>query len=189
MPKLREVNRRLYLEQFLGFRCAGDVLNAVGPMKEGPVAISQAVALFRAIRPEVMRKPNEYQLVELCAGNAIASVLAIHTLPLKHAFAYNAREPKLAEFKQVKRFDFLPDRPFGSKMHTPTILVVRRGHGDCVWDAFQFLKDDPNVKMLAMILPWHVERDVFPMEDVDIRSIRDRHIIGEDKVVLTATRT
>jgi len=95
-----------YVDQLLMLKCAGDVLNAVCPLRNGAKEISEAMAIVRRLRPIVLKEPNKYGLVDLCAGNALASVIAVHLLPIKWAIAFDKRLREGRHYELVKRFKY-----------------------------------------------------------------------------------
>jgi hypothetical protein len=96
-----------YVNEFLGLNCAGDVLNVVNPL--GPKAkkeISESMAVIRVLRGITLKRPMELQVIDLCAGNALTSVLAVHLLPVKAAVAVDRRK-RARRWSAVKRFKYV----------------------------------------------------------------------------------
>ena len=93
-----------YLNQFLGLRCAPDVLGVVGEMgKKAAKEVTESMAVIRRLRHIALH--GEYGLIDLCAGNALTSVLAVHTLPFKWATAVDKRERDRA-WHRAERFHY-----------------------------------------------------------------------------------
>ena len=64
------------------------------------------MAIVRRLRPIVLKEPNKYGLVDLCAGNALASVIAAHLLPIKWAIAFDKKLREGRHYELVKRFKY-----------------------------------------------------------------------------------
>jgi len=84
-----------YVSEFLQLKCAGDVLQCVGPMKKADKEISESMAVIHRLRAITLAEPMRYGLVDLCCGNALASVTAVHLLPVKWAVAIDKRPRKM----------------------------------------------------------------------------------------------
>lgn len=95
-----------YVSRFLSYKCAGDVLNALDGFNRAEKEITESMAIISQIKPLVLKKKMKYTLVDLCAGNCLTSVLAVHLLPVKQAIAIDIREKKPSKFKEVKRFEY-----------------------------------------------------------------------------------
>jgi len=95
-----------YVSEFLQLKCAGDVLQCVGPMKKADKEISESMAVIHRLRAITLAEPMRYGLVDLCCGNALASVTAVHLLPVKWAIAVDKRPRKMGRvpdrFERVK---------------------------------------------------------------------------------------
>ena len=95
-----------YLEQFFSLKCAGDVLNAVAPVTNGAKEITEAMSAVRALKPIMLHEPMKYGLLDLCAGNALGSILAVHVLPVRWAVAVD-KTPRARHHEIVKRFEYV----------------------------------------------------------------------------------
>lgn len=96
-----------YLKEFLGLRCSGDVINATAPVQKMAKEITEATAIFKRLRKWALKEPGKYTVVDLCAGNALAGILAIHMLPLKHSYAVDIVPRRRDGFSGVKRWEYL----------------------------------------------------------------------------------
>ena len=82
--------KQTYTCEFLALKCAGDVLNIVSPLgSRAEKEISETMAIVKRLRPILLPQPMKLTLVELCAGNALTSVLASHLLPVLKVRAYD----------------------------------------------------------------------------------------------------
>ena len=95
------------LEHFLNLRCAGDVLNAVSPINNPSKEITESMALWKWLRPHALEQPDYWSVLDLCAGNALTSILAVHSLPIREAFAIDKTPRERPGHKFVRRFHYL----------------------------------------------------------------------------------
>ena len=95
-----------YVKQFMALRCAGDVLDACGPFKNGEKEINESMAVLQRVRKIVLAEPMKYTLVDLCSGNALTPVLAVHYLPIVKAYAVDIN-PHERRWDKVRRFEYL----------------------------------------------------------------------------------
>jgi hypothetical protein len=95
-----------YVNQFLKLKCSGDVLNIVGPMNQAEKEISESMAIIKRIQGIALREPMQYTLYDLCAGNALTSVIAAYLLPFKQVIAVDKRE-RNRKWDTVKRFKYV----------------------------------------------------------------------------------
>jgi hypothetical protein len=82
--------------RFLSFMCAGDVLNAVGPMSNPQREITRAMIAIQHLKRILLRNEEEYTLIELNPGLGLTGVLAAHLFPtLKgtYCFSNNSKIP------------------------------------------------------------------------------------------------
>jgi hypothetical protein len=93
-----------YIEQFLSLNCSGDVLNACLPINNASKEITEAMAMVRQIKSIVMGNKMRYTLVDLCAGNALTAIIAVHLLPIRFALAVDKKPVQRPHHEDVKRF-------------------------------------------------------------------------------------
>jgi hypothetical protein len=95
-----------YVDEFLSLKCVGDVLNVCNPLgKNSRKEISESMALIKKIKALVIPNPNKYNILDLCAGNALTSVLAVHLLPVDYAVAID-KKPRDRNWRAAKRFTY-----------------------------------------------------------------------------------
>lgn len=93
-----------YANRFLKLKCAPDVLAATTPIGQDPVKeISEAMGIIQKVKPIVFDEPMKYNVVDLCSGNALVPVIAVHLLPITDASAVDKRERK-RRWELVSRF-------------------------------------------------------------------------------------
>jgi hypothetical protein len=95
-----------YLNEFLKLKCSGDVLNVVGPMNRAEKEISESMAVIKHLKSISLSNPMEYTLYDMCAGNALTSVIASYLLPFKNALAIDKRF-RNRDWDKVQRFNYL----------------------------------------------------------------------------------
>ena len=99
--------RNNYVAEFLSLRAAPDILEAVNPLgKRAVKEITESMAVVRRLRGLVLAEPNKYVFYDLCAGNALTSVIAAHLLPIKEAVAIDKR-PRERNWGRVNKFSYV----------------------------------------------------------------------------------
>lgn len=95
-----------YITEFLQLRCAPDVLGIVSPLGDKATKeISESMACIKRLKSIALSDPMRYRVLDLCAGNALTSVLAVHMLPVRSAIAIDKR-PRGRDWHKAKRFDY-----------------------------------------------------------------------------------
>jgi len=96
-----------YINEFFGLKCSGDVLNAVGRLGHEPTKeISESMGITKRIKSLLIPNPGKYNILDLCAGNALTSVLASHLYKLDHAVAVD-RQERVRNWDIVKGFKYV----------------------------------------------------------------------------------
>jgi len=95
-----------YVSEFLSLKCAGDVLNICSPLgSKAEKEITEAMAIIRRLRRPVLNRPMKYRVLDLCSGNALVPVIAIHLLPVVSAAAVDKRE-RNRQWHRAQRFTY-----------------------------------------------------------------------------------
>ena len=95
-----------YLNHFLSLKCSSDVLEVVNPLgNKAAKEITESMAVIKHIKRIAIAEKHKYGLLDLCAGNALTSVLAVHLLPIKGAIAVDKRV-RNRKWDMVKRFKY-----------------------------------------------------------------------------------
>jgi len=97
-----------YVNRFLSLRCSGDVLNVVRRLHEPEKEISESMGVIKHLKPIVLAEKMKYTLLDLCAGNALTSILAAHMLPIKESVAIDKKR-RSGYYDKVKKFTYLED--------------------------------------------------------------------------------
>lgn len=100
-------SKQSYVDEFLSMKCCGDVLNVCNPIgNKARKEISESMALIKRVKHLALKDRDRYNVLDLCAGNALTSVLAVHLLPIKNALAIDKRK-RVREWRRVKRFEYV----------------------------------------------------------------------------------
>lgn len=95
-----------YVDYFLNLKCASDVLEIVSPINAGPAKeISEAVTIVKRLRKETLKNPMKYNILELCAGNPLPSMITVFTQPVDYVVAVDKRKV-LRKWERVNRFRY-----------------------------------------------------------------------------------
>lgn len=95
------------IDEFLHLKCSGDVLNAAGPMRQAAKEISESMSLIHVVKSIILREPMKHHVVDLCAGNALTSLTAIHLLPIISATAIDIKPRARVSHMEAKRFHYV----------------------------------------------------------------------------------
>jgi hypothetical protein len=97
-----------YMQDFLSLKCTGDIINACFPIgNKAEKEITESMAVIKKLRHILLKDHlQEAYLYDLCAGNALTSVIASHLFKLKLAVAVDKRE-RIRRFELVKNFEYL----------------------------------------------------------------------------------
>jgi len=105
-----------YIEEFLRLKCCGDIMNVVHPLGNNThKEITESMGMIKKIRGIVISHPMEYSILDLCAGNALTSVLAAHLLPVKKSTAIDIKL-RNRRWENVKRFEYINGNIFDPLM-------------------------------------------------------------------------
>lgn len=77
-----------YISKFIKLDCASDVLG-ITSLKNKNVAkeITESMAVIKRLKKITLKEPGKYTLYDLCAGNALTSLISVYSLPIKEAIA------------------------------------------------------------------------------------------------------
>lgn len=95
-----------YVSEFLNLRCAGDVLNVVSPVNKLEKEISESMAIMHRLKPIFFENKKNYCVLDLCAGNALTSVIAAYLLPVTSVVAVDKKR-RDREYGRVEKFSYL----------------------------------------------------------------------------------
>jgi len=95
-----------YVGRFLSLRCSGDVLNVVGRLHEPEKEISESMAVIKHLKPIVLAEKLKYTIYDLCAGNALTSILAAHMLPIWNSYAVDQKK-RSGHYDKIRKFSYV----------------------------------------------------------------------------------
>lgn len=96
-----------YLQEFLSLKCSGDVLNVVNPLgNKSAKEITESMSMLSRVKRIALKKPMHYNVVDMCAGNALTSILSVFVLPVNKATAIDKRE-RGRKWNLAKRFSYV----------------------------------------------------------------------------------
>jgi len=107
-PEYTEYKNQTYLDEFLSMKCCGDILNVLNPIQGLKKEISESMAVIKRLRKALIKNPDKYILYDLCAGNALTSVIATHLFQTKHTYAIDVltRERR---WDKIRGFTYIND--------------------------------------------------------------------------------
>ena len=111
-----------YVNEFLNFKCAPDILAISGQMKNWPKEISEAMAIRKWVKEIVLKAPDKWVNLDLCSGNALVPLLNAFSLPLDISIAVDKQERKNLNWSRVKGFHYYNDDIFSEEFKTKTEL-------------------------------------------------------------------
>ena len=105
-----------YVREFLNLHCSGDVMNAVTPIGRDPEKeITESMGILKKFKGLFLANPSKYNLLDLCAGNALTSVLSVHLLPVHYANAIDIEERR-RHWETVRNFAYTFEDVYSPKM-------------------------------------------------------------------------
>lgn len=97
-----------YVSSFLKLKCAGDIINILNPVPNLEKEITESYAILRKIKPLILAKKNKYNVLDLCAGNALTSVMAAFILPIHYAVAVDKKK-KIRDYSKIRKFKYVEE--------------------------------------------------------------------------------
>jgi len=162
---------RKYLDQFLSLRCAGDVLNEVGPINNAAKEITESMAVITTIRGLTLNKPMHYSLVDMCAGNQLTGVLAAYLLPVKDVIGVDIR---IGKSIRAKRYRYVQHDIIEPGFEPPpyTILVAVHACEELALRVIDLYLANPNYEHFVL-MPCCIKRDELSGSEYNfLRSLR-----------------
>jgi len=148
-----------YISEFLSLRCAGDVINSVGYVKNYEKEISEAMGVMTELRKIVLKRPNTYSVLDLCSGNALVPILSSFIFPIKKATAIDKRERE-RNWENVRKFSYLFQDIYSDNFFntceeitddSPTILTSCHACGDLANRSIDIFDCDLRITHLILI--------------------------------------
>lgn len=104
-----------YLDEFLRLNCCGDILNIVTPLSHAPKEITESMAIISRLRGETLSNPMKYQVLDLCAGNALTSLVSVFLLPVYFAYAVD-KIKRNKDYSKARAFEYIELDIFDEKV-------------------------------------------------------------------------
>jgi len=112
-----------YLDEFLALKCAGDILNIINPVQSICKEISESMSIIKRIRGDLLENKLFYTIYDLCAGNALTSIILAHLLPVKKCIAIDKRE-RFRKWDRVNKFKYIFDNIFDFNNYDDNSIVM-----------------------------------------------------------------
>jgi len=95
-----------YIEKFLELKCTPDILGVSYPLNNPTKEVTESMAIVQELR-KVFLKDKERKVVvfDLCAGNALTSVILAHLFPNVTCYALD-KAPRDRQWENVKNFEY-----------------------------------------------------------------------------------
>lgn len=95
-----------YVDAFNQLNCSKDILDICYPINNLDKEITEAYSIYRILKSLVLKnQKNKYNVLDLCAGNALTSILAAFMLPIKYASAVDIQKRE-REWERIKKFKY-----------------------------------------------------------------------------------
>jgi len=143
-----------YVDEFLSLRSAPDILATVGHLGNKPQKeITEAMGIIKYLKRIVIKEPGKYQVVDLCSGNALVPVIAVHLFPISSAIAIDKLKRE-RNWKRAERFVYLQmdinDIDF-NKLSRPTILTAVHSCKNMAEKTIEIYNTTPIVKHMILM--------------------------------------
>lgn len=69
-------SKQSYIDEFLSLKCAGDIINISAPVQNMVKEVQESMAIIKYIKKIYLRSKKKYIVLDLCAGNALTSIIA-----------------------------------------------------------------------------------------------------------------
>ena len=143
-----------YVDDFLTIKSAPDILGTVGYLGNKPgKEISEAWAIIKRLRNETLNHAGDYQLVDLCSGNALVPVIAAHLLPVTHSFAVDKLERK-RNWSNARNFTYIQsdiNDLLPSLFNKPTILTGVHCCSSAAAKVIKIFNSNENIKHMLLM--------------------------------------
>lgn len=131
-----------YNQEFEALSCSQDILDICRPIPNEQKEISEAWAVVKRIKGLILKDPGKWLVIDLCAGNALGSILASFLLPTHWATAYDL-EPRKRDYSKVRKFDYIQQDIYKITSHVwrknPGIKPLIIGIHPCADKAIQII--------------------------------------------------
>jgi len=150
----RRATMSRYITEFLSLKCTPDILATVGHLGNKPEKeISEAWAIIRKLRKIVLRHPDKFQIVDLCSGNALVPVTAVHLLPIVKAYAID-KLPRDRNWHLARNFIYIKEDIYNIKtslFNKPTILTAVHSCRNLAEQTIKIYNENDQIKHLILM--------------------------------------
>lgn len=93
-----------YINNFYRLNCSEDILNICYPINNREKEITEAYGIYRILKSLVLKNQDiKYRIVDLCAGNALSSIMAAFMLPISTCHAVDIKKRE-RDWDRIKKF-------------------------------------------------------------------------------------
>lgn len=138
-----------YIKRFFDLKCSSDVIDVVKPLSRASKEITESMAVIKIIKPIIIKNPGKYRIVDLCAGNALTSILACFLLPVTGALAIDI-DKRERPYDMVKGFTYIKGDLADAKLEKNDIIIAVHPcqNADLIIDIFRMSK-----AKMAVVVP------------------------------------
>lgn len=95
-----------YIDSFLRWRCAPDILGIVSPVQRASKEITEVYTMFRALRKLIPPADSyKYEVLDLCAGNGLLGVAIAHVFNYSFVTSLDIKVPN-RKWAEVRKFSY-----------------------------------------------------------------------------------
>ncbi|MDP2753356.1 MAG: hypothetical protein Q8P40_03075 [Nitrospirota bacterium] len=105
-----------YLDEFLRLKCCGDILNIAAPLSHAQKEITESMAVIARLRKETLSNHMKYNVLDLCAGNALTSLTSVFLLPVSSALAVDKKK-RSRNYCKAERFEYIELDIFNNEIY------------------------------------------------------------------------
>lgn len=95
-----------YVNEFLRMRCCKDIMDIVNPLYHSEKEITESIAIINRLRRETLSNPMQFNILDICAGNALTSLISVYLLPIKYTTAIDKKK-KIRDYLRAKNFAYI----------------------------------------------------------------------------------
>lgn len=141
-----------YVDQFLKLRCSVDILTILKPILRMTKEISEAWGMLKQIKKVPKFHDQRWDIIDLCAGNALASVIPTFLYPNVSSLAIDLR-PRERDWDKIKNFQYVQDDIYNFGILVPKVPTILISVHPCKDLARQAIKifNEGNAQHLIMM--------------------------------------
>ena len=139
-----------YIDEFLKFNCANDILTVTGKITNASKEISEAMAIRRVLKNIALHSPMKYSHTDLCSGNGLVGLFAIFTLPLIYTQCIDIKK-RDKSWNKVKNFEYREKDIYLIKEIDTEILTACHSCGQLSIEVIRIFNNSPKAKYLVLI--------------------------------------